>query len=60
MYTQSDSLSGVAGTHTTGEDRNDFLHLFLKPDFQYPVGLVDYETLEIPEDESFRALETTN
>ena len=42
--------------HTVRKDGDYLLHLFFEAALQYTVCFVDDETLEIPEDESLRAL----
>lgn len=44
------------GGRTIRQERHNFLHLFLETDFQYPIGFVDNQALQIAEDEAFGIL----
>ena len=48
------------GERTTRQYADDFLHLLLESNFQYPVSLVNDEAFEITEDKAFRPLYTIN
>ena len=49
-------ISDNIGGNTIGKDANNLLHVFLKPNFQNTICLVDNQSLEIPKDKSFGIL----